>query len=171
MIKTEDTKPWYRQRWLWFVLSIPICSVILSSIMVFVAVKGKDSLVSDNYYKDGMEINQTIEQDIRARELGLRPSITLTEDGLALLRFQPDKLAPQPFVLLKIIHPTLSEKDISVKLLPTEQAYIGDIPAKLSGRHYLDIYAYDRSWRIRQEVHLPLKEHILSPAHSGESEK
>lgn len=163
MLKTEEIKPWYRQRWLWFILSIPICSVILSSIMVFVAVKGKDSLVSDNYYKDGMEINQTIEQDIRARELGLRPLVTVTEDGMALLKFESDALSQQPFVTMNIIHPTLSERDISVKLLPTEKAYIGDIPNGLSGRHYLDVYAYDRSWRIREEVQLPLAEYTLSP--------
>lgn len=155
MTQTEQTKPWYRQRWLLFVLAIPLCSVILSSIMVYVAVKGKDSMVSDNYYKDGMEINQTIEQDQLARTLGLNPLISI-DQGLAQIVFQSDKLPSQPFVELNILHPTLAERDVSVKLLPTENGYMADVPKDLEGRRYIDLYAFDRSWRIREELILPL---------------
>ncbi len=162
MNQNESSLPWYRQRWLWFVLSVPICSVILSSIMVYVAVVGKDSLVSDNYYKHGMEINQTIEQDQLARELSLTPSLTISADGLASVTFSSGKLTAQPFVTLNILHPTVADKDVKVKLLPTETGYMADIPSELSGRRYVDLYAFDRSWRIREEIYLPLESHILN---------
>lgn len=157
----EASKPWYRQRWLWFVLSIPIASVILSSIMVTVAVKGKDSLVKDNYYKDGMEINQTIEQDQLADTLGLRPSLSVDE-GIAALKFQNDALPPQAFVTLNILHPTVADEDVIVKMLPTADGFSAEVPKSLNGRRYVDVYAFDRSWRIREELTLPITQHILN---------
>ena len=131
--------------------------------MVYVAVKGKDSLVSDNYYKDGMEINQTIEQDQLAQKLNLQPRVSISDDGLVSLFFSSKELPKQPFVTLHILHPTLSERDISVKLLPTQTGFIGNIPAGTSGRRYLDLYAFDSSWRIREEVVLPLDNYLLKP--------
>jgi len=155
--------PWYKQPWLWFVLSVPIASVILSSIMVSVAVIGKDSLVSDNYYKDGMGINQTIEQDRLAVQLEIIPVVTI-QDKTIIVDIQSDKMPIQAFLTLKLVHPTVSEKDITVRLLPTENGFIGDLPSAVEGRRYLDLYGFDDSWRIREEVYLPLSKHILKPS-------
>lgn len=158
----EAAKPWYRQRWLWFVMSIPLASVILSSIMVTVAVKGKDSLVKDNYYKEGMEINQTIEQDQLADSLGLRPQLSIADDGHVFLRFASEKLAPQPFLTLHILHPTVADEDVEVRLLPSSEGFVGEIPAGLNGRRYIDLYAYDDAWRIREELFLPVESLTLN---------
>jgi len=162
-INSQAGNPWYKQPWLWFVLSVPIASVILSSIMITVAVVGRDSLVSDNYYKDGIAINQTIEQDKLAINLGITPVVTLNE-GIALVRIEADKMPSQAFLTLKLLHPTDSDKDVIVKLLPTANGFIGDIPPLINGRRYLDLYGYDNSWRIREEVYLPLIKHQLKPS-------
>ena len=161
-VHPDASKPWYQQRWLWFVLSVPITSVILSSIMVYVAVMGRDTLVNDNYYKDGMEINQTINQDLLADELALRPRVSITSQGQASVHFSSSKLPKQAFVTLKIVHPTVGSEDILVKLLPTADGFMGDVPSSLEGRRYIDLYAFDESWRIREEVVLPLKQHVMN---------
>jgi hypothetical protein len=165
---TPEIIPWFRQPWLWFVLSVPITSVVLSSIMVTVAIVGRDTLVSDNYYKDGMGINQTIEQDQLADELNLAPSIKIEGRDIFLkLRNEntSDDLAQQPFLTFKLIHPTVGDKDITTRLLPTPNGtFIGELPHTLSGRYYLDLYAYDESWRIREEVHLPMLAFKLNQA-------
>lgn len=158
----DSNKPWYRQPWLVFIISIPVCSILLSGIMVYVAIDGGDSLVSDNYYKDGLAINQTLEQDQLADKLGLHPVVTVDPNGVVSVEIQSDKIEPQAFLTLKLLHPTISSADVIVKLLPTDSAYIGDIPAGLEGRRYLDLYSYDASWRIRETVILPLKQHVLN---------
>ena len=155
-----STNPWYKQPWLWFILSVPIASVILSSIMVSVAVIGKDSLVSDNYYKDGMGINQTIEQDKLAVQLNIIPVVTI-QDTTVTVKIQSEAMPTQAFLTLKLLHPTVSEKDLTIRLLPTPDGFIGDLPNKAEGRRYLDLYGFDNSWRIREEVYLPLNQHIL----------
>ena len=162
-ITDEALRPWYKQPWLWFLLSIPIASVILSSIMVTVAVVGKDSLVSDNYYKDGMGINQTIEQDQLANSLGIKPVISIQYPEIVLELISTSDLKPQPFLTLKLLHPTVSEKDFTLKLLPSGNGiFIGELPQNIEGRRYLDLYAYDNSWRIREEVNLPLSNFQLN---------
>jgi len=175
MTNNLEGKPWFKQPWLWFVLSVPITSVILSSIMVTVAVVGRDSLVSDNYYKDGMAINQTIEQDQFADQLNLRPIINV-DNSTITLELKTDQLKTehldseplskdlkQPFLTLKLLHPTVSDKDIILKLLPTPSGlYIAELPTAIEGRRYLDLYAYDKSWRIREEVIFPIKQFELN---------
>lgn len=164
-ITNEALRPWYKQPWLWFLLSIPITSVILSSIMVTVAVVGKDSLVSDNYYKDGMGINQTIEQDQLAKSLGLTPIVSINKENVVLELISTSELKTHPFLTLKLLHPTVSMKDITIKLLPSgDGIFIGELPQTIEGRRYLDLYAYDESWRIREEVNFPLTNHQLNLA-------
>lgn len=132
--------------------------------MVYVAVTGKDSLVNDNYYKDGMEINQTISQDQLADTWQLRPRISISRTGQAEVHFSSPQLPPQAYVTLKIVHPTVGSEDVEVKLLPTANGFIGEIPAGLQGRRYIDIYGFDKAWRIREEVTLPLDAYTLNAA-------
>lgn len=153
----EASRPWFKQPWLWFVLSIPIASVILSSIMVTVAVVGKDSLVSDNYFKDGMAINQTIEQDHLAKSFGLKPILSMNEKEIKLQLISTKEIPAQAFLTLKLLHPTVGDKDIVIKLLPSGNGlYLGDLPHAVEGRRYIDLYAFDNSWRLREEIFTPV---------------
>jgi hypothetical protein len=155
-LDSEALKPWYRQPWLWFLLSIPIASVILSSIMVTVAVMGRDSLVSDNYYKDGMAINQTIGQDQLAAALGLAPVLSIKGQEVVLALKATAEIPAQSFLTLKLLHPTVSAQDVIIQLLPgSDGVFLGELPQQLDGRRYLDLYAFDNSWRIREELVLP----------------
>ena len=70
-----DSKPWYRQFWPWFIIALPASVVVAGLITVFIAFRHADTLVNDNYYKDGLAINQTLAQDTRARELGVEATI------------------------------------------------------------------------------------------------
>ena len=158
----EALRPWYRQPWLWFLLSVPIASVILSSIMVTVAVRGKDAMVSDNYYKDGMAINQTIEQDQVADRLNLRPELSIEANGSVLLAFDTPLNPPEPWLTLKVIHPTIGDRDVEIRLLPTESGFSGDLPSALQGRWILDLYSHDKTWRIREQIDLPLSRQLLN---------
>ena len=156
-ISIEASRPWFKQPWLWFVLSIPIASVILSSIMVSVAVVGRDSLVSDNYYKDGMAINQTIEQDQLANALGLKPILNINGTEVKLELMSTSDVPAQAFLTLKLLHPTVSDKDIILKLLPSGNGlYLGNPPHAVEGRRYIDLYAFDNSWRLREEIITPV---------------
>lgn len=152
-----------KNTWLFFVVSIPLTSVILSSIMVYFAISGRDSLVSDNYYKDGLDINQTIGQDKLAQKLAVSAKVTINQDGDAFIKLDSLASAPEPFLTLKLVHPTLGDLDSATKLFPTENGYIAEVPANLSGLWYIDLYAHDESWRVRKQTSLPTTGFVLTP--------
>jgi hypothetical protein len=147
-------RPWYRQPWLWFLLSIPIASVILSSIMITLAVNSRDTLVNDRYHKDGLALNRLLDADQQADHLGIRPILSISDDGHVALDFS----APlnEPSIILDLIHPTLGERDTEIRLLPSSQGYTGLVNEPLApGRWIVELYAHDRSWRIREQIILP----------------
>ena len=53
----EDTLPWYRQFWPWFLICLPGSVVVAALTTMYIAHKGADDLVVDEYYKEGLAIN------------------------------------------------------------------------------------------------------------------
>jgi hypothetical protein len=160
---SEPKQKWYQQRWLLFVMSVPAASVILSSIMIYHAVTGKDSLVNDNYYKYGMEINQTIGQDKLAKSLAVEATVTIKEDGDVIINLESLATEVEPFLTLKLVHPTLGNLDSETKLFPSPSGYTAQVPENLSGLWYLDLYSHDESWRIRRQTSLPTNAFVMTP--------
>ena len=63
--------PWYKYKLVWMIIAIPAASVIAGINMIYLAVNTDDGLVVDDYYKEGMAINQSLQRDKTAAELGL----------------------------------------------------------------------------------------------------
>ena len=59
-----------RNYWPVLLIAIPFAAVIFGIFMVTVALWFPDDLVVDDYYKDGMAINQNIDKQLLATELG-----------------------------------------------------------------------------------------------------
>ncbi|MFN3587654.1 MAG: FixH family protein, partial [Moraxellaceae bacterium] len=78
--ETPEIRPWYRQFWPWFIMSLPAAAVVAGLTTVWIAVKNQDSVVRDDWYKDGKSINQSFARDDAARARGLSARFTL--DGL-----------------------------------------------------------------------------------------
>ncbi|MFK7857593.1 MAG: FixH family protein [Granulosicoccus sp.] len=80
----EQSLPWYRYGWPWFLISIPLVSVCLGSGMLYLALNANNSLVVDDYYKEGKAYNVRIERDRLASVLGLDAVVTQSSEGLVL---------------------------------------------------------------------------------------
>ncbi|MEZ5482066.1 MAG: FixH family protein [Porticoccaceae bacterium] len=107
-----DTLPWYRQFWPWFLIALPASIVVAGIAMVFVAFENADTLVNDNYYREGMAINRVLEQDHKARELGLSAELVIDQQtGEILVKVTGQLTANGPLTLL-LLHPT-DEKETS----------------------------------------------------------
>jgi len=79
-----DTRPWYKHGWLWFLISFPMVSVMLGSVMLYLAFNANNSLVVDDYYKEGKAYNLRIERDRLASLLGVRANVVQSVDGVIL---------------------------------------------------------------------------------------
>ena len=83
--------PWYRQRWPWLLMLGPAIVVVAGIVTAVIAIETDDGLVTDDYYKRGLAINQTLERAARMIETGG------AEKAIALLdEREPDAPAEVP---------------------------------------------------------------------------
>ena len=106
-------EPWYRQFWPWFLIAIPLSSGIAGFYMLSLALQTNNSLVVDDYYKQGKEINRRIERDRVAAGFGLKAQVSSTEEGV-VLQLETNKNAGLPApdtLMLRWVHATQDTKD------------------------------------------------------------
>jgi hypothetical protein len=75
---------WYRHRWPWILLALPLAAVVASVITAVLAVRGADSLVSEDYYRRGLTVNRDLARAARARSLGLTIEMRMDSDRTVL---------------------------------------------------------------------------------------
>lgn len=161
--------PWYRQGWLWFVLAIPAVTIVLCIVMIAVAVRTQGSMVSDDYYKDGLGINMELARDRAAADLSLAGAVQFTPRRVRLNLEENGRNANVDFLVLNLSHPTLEERDRRLTLKPVgDGVYETDLTAPLEGRWYMDLRGPDNRWRLKGEAALPASETLpLRPAPQG----
>ena len=50
----------------WMIIMIPFSAVVMGGVMLTLAVSSDDGLVTDDYYRKGLQINRTLERDALA---------------------------------------------------------------------------------------------------------
>jgi hypothetical protein len=70
MNSMQETRPWFRQFWPWFLIALPGAVVIASLLTVYIAVTHQDPVVDGNYYKHGLTINERLEDKLPAAQSG-----------------------------------------------------------------------------------------------------
>ena len=151
-----DTTPWFKQFWPWFLISIPFITICYCALMIYMAITTENSLVSDNYYKDGLAINQSLSMDKRAKELNLSAELNAFESARVSLKLTGDLTDTPSFLTLKLLHPTIDGRDVEVKLLPEPgNIYSAILEKPLQGRWHIDIIAHDATWRLKGEGTFP----------------
>ena len=131
----EDTKPWYRQFWPWFLIALPGSVVIASMVTIWLAASTSDSLVRDDYYKDGLAINQDKAREQIAQSLGVQLVFSYdAATGLVTATMNEAPVGDVAHLELSLVHPTLSGKDASVRLMPESgRRYTGKIELESGG--------------------------------------
>ncbi|EPC02977.1 hypothetical protein L861_21955 [Litchfieldella anticariensis FP35 = DSM 16096] len=171
-VEPRSIPPWYKQFWPWFLLGILLSSVAVSTTFLVLSIKSYDGMVADNYYKQGLAINQVIEQDRRAAELGLSAElriddltgdITVDLDG----EHHPERL------LLALIFPTRGDRDLNLTLEHVRNGlYTGQAPNRLEYRWYLQLQPDQEApeWRLSGEASFPQDAPILlTPGETDET--
>ena len=180
--------PWYRQFWPWFLIALPATVVVAGFFTLYLAIKYSDDLVSDNYYRDGLAINQQLGQDLRATELALSAKLNFNggRDAaikvLALeLKSGLDTFAMPAVLKLYLLHPTDASADRVVKLmaagdgryrgqlevLPRQRVYLRLIPAVVTENVSEREFLQGALWRLAGEIDVtknPVAELQASPA-------
>ena len=61
-MNTNDTKPWWRYGYVWLIISGPMIVIVACFITIYIAISRPDPVIDDNYYRNGMEINKTLNE-------------------------------------------------------------------------------------------------------------
>ena len=147
--------PWYKYKLVWMVIAIPAASVIAGINMIYLAVNTDDGLVVDDYYKEGMAINQSLQRDRTAAELGLSAQLMIEESGdMVRLNFNKCSLAEYPEQLtLHLQHATHAGYDQIIPLVraPRDQ-YIGYLQHTIREGVW-HIMLLTEEWRLVNRIH------------------
>ena len=156
---TATLKPWYRYREPWLLMLGPFVVVVAGLGTAYLAFKSNDGLVDDDYYKQGLTVNQLTSRDRRARELDLHAELAFDKPrNLIRVVVQVGKLAVFPETLrLSIVHPTRSGLDQSLTLLRADGSangsvsYAAGLAVPLTGRWRIALEDDRREWRLADD--------------------
>lgn len=143
-------KPWYRQLWPWLLISLPASAVVAGFVTLGLALHTDDSLVVDDYYRQGKAINRELGRDRHAAEIGLAAEFSSAPDGLRLrlsARTLPDLPQKLP---VQLVHGTRANFDRTLEFTRIGGAdYVAPgatLPA--DGHWTLHIESPDGQWRL-----------------------
>ena len=68
---------WYKEPWMLLVIGGPLIVVIAGLTTFYIAWHGADNVVSKDYYKQGININQALQQDAKAAKYQMQGNAKL----------------------------------------------------------------------------------------------
>jgi hypothetical protein len=155
---STTSRNWYQEPLVWMLVAIPLSSVLVGIVMLWLAITNEDGLVVDDYYKRGLEINRTLERDAAATEHALTSELrfaTATDQILVTIEAADGFEYPET-ITLGIYHSVKTGFDKEVVLARiSDKAYSGPSPELIPGRWYLDLHT-DR-WRITGQMTWPVE--------------
>jgi hypothetical protein len=136
---------WYRQRWPWLLVAGPFLVVVASLASAWIAVKSDDGVVAQDYYRQGLLINQKL-----ARAAPAEPSpgatISLGTDHGIRIRLYGVARAPS-HLFLALARPGERGDDHRVGLAPIDGGdWAGILPPLAAGRWIVTLES--ETWRL-----------------------
>lgn len=156
-----DREPWYRYFWPWFLIGVPLLSVALGVMMIYLAVSTKDGLVKDYFRKEGRTVEADRSRDELALRQGIVAKIRVDElTGSIRLELQGAEGAQPAQLMLEVIHPTQEREDVDLILHRLKAGhYTGSLETLQNGRRLIQLLPPDQSWRISNEqVQFPIRD-------------
>lgn len=143
---------WHQEPIAWLVFGLPAVAVVASFITLAIAITGADSLVVDDYYKQGLAINEVLAREERATAAALAFTPELSDQGALILRFTAQQGFSFPDQIdLQLNHATRDDVD---RKLPMSHGGNGIYVAKVgkleAGPWYVD--ASTAQWRVVTRV-------------------
>lgn len=176
----EPFTPWYREPWAWYIVGILLVTFAWGGFQVYTAFTHQDSVVIDDYYKNGKTINQDLTRIENARSLAVAGTLTIDEligEVRVTMQGNPEVWPGQ--LKLSFLSPVFKDKDrtivltrsfgISAKSAANAGAaqpgqnpiYVGQLDAMVEGRYYLQLetldelipeVGYETGWKITLEA-------------------
>lgn len=157
--------PWYKQFWPWVLIGLPTSVVIASVTTYFLAINGMDSVISKDYYKEGLAVNADLTRDKKAATLGLSADIQIDGQNVRMTLSARDPatlrgLAGQP-IMFELENLSFQDKNLSVPLVQMQgDVWQGQFPDKPSQATW-HARVIGPDWRITQRLENTTPTHVV----------
>lgn len=140
---------WYQEPYAWMVAILPLVAVVAGFYTLRLAIISDDGLVTDDYYKKGLEINRVLERDERATAMAIDADIRLdpaaSQIDVTMHAADVSKLPGQ--LRTRLMHATRAGLDQEITIVNTGGGhYAAPLPALAPGRWYLQVETGE--WRV-----------------------
>lgn len=153
---------WHQEPIAWLVFGLPAVVVVASFVTLGIAMHGADSLVVDDYYKQGLEINKVLVREDHAKAADLAFTPTLSIDGALTLSFTAQATFAYPDRIdLKLNHATRDDVDRSLPMTHAGNGiYVAKVGRLEAGPWYID--ASTAQWRVVKRVSVDVRGEMKS---------
>ena len=124
----------------------PAIVVVAGFVTLGIALATDDGLVADDYYKQGLAVNQVLRRDARARELHLAATASLVGAEVRVTLRGTSEIFPE--LRLRLVHPTRSGHDQIVMLHVSGQTYTGRFAPVNGESRLLVLEDAGSTWRL-----------------------
>ena len=164
--------PWYRQFWPWFLFGLPAVSVVVGLSLLFIATHWNvDSVVTDDYRKEGKGVTVSVEKQKHAQSLGLSAHAMLREDSISVKLSAVQGMNLPLKLHLTIFHPSQDRFDQYVLLQREEDGvYSGPLkPLEATAKPWkFQLEDESRAWRMIGNANTPAEAEVsIEPFLSG----
>jgi uncharacterized protein len=142
-------RPWYKQKWVWFVIALPASSVVTGIFLLITAIKNADDLVIDDWYKEGRGTNRNMAAENLAADFAIGMTASAATDGTTAVQFFAGRQMVWPeTMVLALRHRTLAEQDREFVLSHQgDGRYLADEQLPSGGWH-VRVASDDVGWRL-----------------------
>jgi hypothetical protein len=154
----EDTKPWYRQFWPWFIIALPASAVVAGLTTLWIAMQTTDSLVVHG--EDGIRkaADRRVLAQRLASEMNLAAMVAIDPGtGVVSAVMRSGNFETLPATLeFELSHPAFADRDQTItlnKALPDADGnpvWVGHFVTVPSGRFYA-VLRSGEEWRLSAE--------------------
>ena len=140
---------WYREPWPWFLMLGPAVVVVAGLATMAVAFRTNDTLVADDYYREGLGINRTMSREEHAGDLHIAARVQFNDDRRRV-RVMLSTLDPAPKTLrLTLLHGARASDDQVIMLgAIAPGVYEGALREPPAGGWQLRLEDGEGTWRI-----------------------
>jgi hypothetical protein len=124
----------------------PAIVIVAGFATLGIALATDDGLVADDYYKQGLAVNQVLAREARARELHLAATAVLTGTTARVTLRGADGALPE--LRLRLVHPTRPGRDQLVALRASGHIYEGRFAPANGEPRLLVLEDAGASWRL-----------------------
>jgi uncharacterized protein len=137
---------------------LPLVAVVASVLTLFIAMRGSDGELPEQYHWEGFQLDRDFSRAARAAELKVRVTISgLSEQGACDMRLQMQGATPNE-LLLTLAHATKAERDRRVTFRRSSQGadgsarYEGACSGLPEGHWRIELVDLANDWAIRRSV-------------------